>query len=175
MIPLENLIAHRAGAIPKLRPLSRHQCRPKGQVSLEEGVDALIVSPDQEVVEAALSVKSQRLEQTTTAEKLRRPRSTISSWFPSSSRALKKPVLATATALISSPPLVLGKACWSARAPKPCSWFTVKPFHRRSFPHDRFESTQAHLIPMFSWVMAQRSTWPNSKPAILFWRFQRVV
>ena len=41
--------------------------------TLEEGVDALIVSPDQEVVEAALSVKSQRLEQTTTAEELEAP------------------------------------------------------------------------------------------------------
>ena len=74
MIPLENLIAHRAGSHTKIAAIISTPMQAQGAgFALEEGVDALIVSPDQEVVEAAFSVKSQRLEQTTTAEELEAP------------------------------------------------------------------------------------------------------
>lgn len=64
MIPLENLIAHRAGSHTKIAAIISTPMQAQGAgFALEEGVDALVVPADADVFEAAQSVKSQRLEQ----------------------------------------------------------------------------------------------------------------
>lgn len=64
MIPLENLIAARSGSHTKI---AAHICQPLqaqgAGFALQEGVDALIVSNSSEMIDAALSVKAQRLEE----------------------------------------------------------------------------------------------------------------
>lgn len=63
MIPLENLISAREGSNTKIAAVitSPEQAQGAG-FALEQGVDALVVANQRELIEAALSVKAQRLE-----------------------------------------------------------------------------------------------------------------
>ena len=64
MIPLENLVAHRSGSHTKIAAVISSPIQAQGAgFALEEGVDALVVSSQPAMLEAALSVKAQRLEQ----------------------------------------------------------------------------------------------------------------
>ena len=64
MIPLENLVAHRSGSHTKIAAVISSPIQAQGAgFALEEGVDALVVSSLPAMLEAALSVKAQRLEQ----------------------------------------------------------------------------------------------------------------
>ncbi|MAH41996.1 MAG: hypothetical protein CMO41_07115 [Verrucomicrobiales bacterium] len=64
MIPLENLVAHQAGSHTKIAAMISSPLQAQGAgFALQKGVDALVIPPDREVLEAALSVKAQRLEQ----------------------------------------------------------------------------------------------------------------
>ena len=66
MIPLENLISHRTGTHTKIAAVIRTPLEAQGAgFALEEGVDALVVDGSEAMMEAALSVKAQRLEQPT--------------------------------------------------------------------------------------------------------------
>ena len=63
MIPLENLIASRTGSHTKIAAVISTPMQAQGAgFALEEGVDALVVPAEPETLEAALSVKAQRLE-----------------------------------------------------------------------------------------------------------------
>ena len=63
MIPLENLIAHREGTHTKIAAMISTPLEAQGAgFALEEGVDALVITPEATMLEAALSVKAQRLE-----------------------------------------------------------------------------------------------------------------
>lgn len=63
MIPLENLIAHRGGSHTKIAAIINTPLEAQGAgFALEQGVDALVVANEASVLEAALSVKAQRLE-----------------------------------------------------------------------------------------------------------------
>lgn len=63
MIPLENLIAHRSGSHTKIAAVINAPLEAQGAgFALEQGVDALVISDDPSMVEAALSVKAQRSE-----------------------------------------------------------------------------------------------------------------
>lgn len=63
MIPLENLIAHRSGSHTKIAAVINAPLEAQGAAfALEQGVDALVISSEPSLVEAALSVKTQRLE-----------------------------------------------------------------------------------------------------------------
>lgn len=63
MIPLENLIAHRSGSHTKIAAVINAPLEAQGAgFALEQGVDALVISSEPSMVEAALSVKTQRLE-----------------------------------------------------------------------------------------------------------------
>ena len=63
MIPLENLIAHRKGSHTKIAAMISTPIEAQGAgFALQEGVDALVVPAEATMVEAALSVKTQRLE-----------------------------------------------------------------------------------------------------------------
>lgn len=63
MIPLENLIAARSGSHTKIAAHISEPLQAQGAgFALQEGVDAIIVSNSIEMIEAALSVKAQRLE-----------------------------------------------------------------------------------------------------------------
>ena len=65
MIPLENLIAHRNGSHTKIAAVIRTPLEAQGAgFALEQGVDALVISEDATLLDAAFSVKAQRLEQT---------------------------------------------------------------------------------------------------------------
>ena len=69
MIPLENLIAHRTGTHTKIAAVIRTPLEAQGAgFALEEGVDALVVDGDEAMMQAAMSVKAQRLEQPTVEE-----------------------------------------------------------------------------------------------------------
>jgi len=74
MIPLENLVANRAGSHTKIAAIISTPMQAQGAgFALEEGVDALVVPADQEMLEAALSVKAQRLEKTTFSVPVEQP------------------------------------------------------------------------------------------------------
>ena len=63
MIPLENLIASRTGSHTKIAAVISTPMQAQGAgFALEEGVDALVIPAEPETLEAALSVKAQRLE-----------------------------------------------------------------------------------------------------------------
>ena len=63
MIPLENLIAHRSGSHTKIAAVINTPLEAQGAgFALEQGVDALVISSEPAMLEAALSVKAQRLE-----------------------------------------------------------------------------------------------------------------
>ena len=63
MIPLENLIAHRSGSHTKIAAVINAPLEAQGAAfALEQGVDALVITSEPSMVEAALSVKTQRLE-----------------------------------------------------------------------------------------------------------------
>ena len=63
MIPLENLIAHRSGSHTKIAAVINAPLEAQGAgFALEQGVDALVISSKPAMLEAALSVKAQRLE-----------------------------------------------------------------------------------------------------------------
>ena len=63
MIPLENLIAHRSGSHTKIAAVINTPLEAQGAgFALEQGVDALVISSEPALLEAALSVKAQRLE-----------------------------------------------------------------------------------------------------------------
>lgn len=63
MIPLENLIAHRSGSHTKIAAVINTPLEAQGAgFALEQGVDALVISSEPTMLEAALSVKAQRLE-----------------------------------------------------------------------------------------------------------------
>lgn len=63
MIPLENLIAHRSGSHTKIAAIINTPLEAQGAgFALEQGVDALVVSDEPALLEAALSVKAQRME-----------------------------------------------------------------------------------------------------------------
>ena len=63
MIPLENLIAHRSGSHTKIAAVINAPLEAQGAgFALEQGVDALVISSEPAMLEAALSVKAQRLE-----------------------------------------------------------------------------------------------------------------
>jgi len=63
MIPLENLIAHRSGSHTKIAAVINAPLEAQGAAfALEQGVDALVIPSEPSMVEAALSVKTQRLE-----------------------------------------------------------------------------------------------------------------
>jgi len=65
MIPLENLIAHRKGSHTKIAAMISTPLEAQGAgFALQEGVDALVIPAEQTMIEAALSIKAQRLEQT---------------------------------------------------------------------------------------------------------------
>lgn len=64
MIPLENLVAHQVGSHTKIAAMISSPLQAQGAgFALQKGVDALVISPTAEMLEAALSVKAQRLEQ----------------------------------------------------------------------------------------------------------------
>ena len=66
MIPIENLVAACEGTPTKIAAvLSTPEQAQGAGFALHKGVDALIVTPSDEMIEAALVVKSQRLERTT--------------------------------------------------------------------------------------------------------------
>ena len=68
MIPLENLIAHRTGTYTKIAAVIRTPLEAQGAgFALEEGVDALVVDDDEAMIQAAMSVKAQRLERSVEA------------------------------------------------------------------------------------------------------------
>jgi 3-dehydroquinate synthase II len=68
MIPLENLIAAREGSHTKIAAVITSPIQAQGAgFALQQGVDALVVNNDHELIEAALSVKSQRLETLSTS------------------------------------------------------------------------------------------------------------
>lgn len=68
MIPIENLIAACEGTPTKIAAVITEVEQANGAgFALEMGVDALIIRPDKELLEAALIVKSQRLEKATAA------------------------------------------------------------------------------------------------------------
>ena len=68
MIPLENLIAHRTGTHTKIAAVIRTPLEAQGAgFALEEGVDALVVDDDEAMIQAAMSVKAQRLERSVEA------------------------------------------------------------------------------------------------------------
>ena len=61
--PLENLIAHRSGSHTKIAAIINTPFEAQGAgFALEQGVDALVVSDEPALLEAALSVKAQRME-----------------------------------------------------------------------------------------------------------------
>ena len=63
MIPLENLIAHRGGTHTKIAAMISTPLEAQGAgFALQEGVDALVINNEPTMLEAALSVKAQRLE-----------------------------------------------------------------------------------------------------------------
>ena len=63
MIPLENLIAAREGSHTKIAAVITSPIQAQGAgFALQQGVDALVMSGQHELIEAALSVKSQRYE-----------------------------------------------------------------------------------------------------------------
>lgn len=63
MIPLENLIAARSGSATKIAATITSAAQAQGAgFALEQGVDALVVANQTELIEAALIVKSQRGE-----------------------------------------------------------------------------------------------------------------
>lgn len=63
MIPLENLIAAREGSHTKIAAVITSPIQAQGAgFALQQGVDALVVTNQKQLIEAALSVKSQRLE-----------------------------------------------------------------------------------------------------------------
>lgn len=63
MIPLENLIAHRGGSHTKIAAIINTPLEAQGAgFALKQGVDALVVPSEPAMMEAALSVKAQRLE-----------------------------------------------------------------------------------------------------------------
>ncbi len=63
MIPLENLIAARSGSATKIAATITSAAQAQGAgFALEQGVDALVVANQSELIEAALIVKSQRGE-----------------------------------------------------------------------------------------------------------------
>ena len=63
MIPLENLIAAREGSHTKIAAVITSPIQAQGAgFALQQGVDALVVDNQHELIEAALSVKSQRFE-----------------------------------------------------------------------------------------------------------------
>ena len=63
MIPLENLIAHRRGSHTKIAAVISQPIEAQGAgFALEEGVDALVISADEAMLDAARSVKIQRME-----------------------------------------------------------------------------------------------------------------
>jgi 3-dehydroquinate synthase II len=65
MIPLENLIAHRKGSHTKIAAMISTPLEAQGAgFALQEGVDALVIPTESTMIEAALSIKAQRLEQT---------------------------------------------------------------------------------------------------------------
>lgn len=66
MIPIENLVAACEGTPTKIAAvLSTPEQAQGAGFALHKGVDALVVTPSNEMIEAALVVKSQRLERTT--------------------------------------------------------------------------------------------------------------
>jgi 3-dehydroquinate synthase II len=66
MIPIENLIAACEGTPTKIAAVITEAEQANGAgFALEKGVDALIIRPDKELLEASLIVKSQRLEKAT--------------------------------------------------------------------------------------------------------------
>ena len=66
MIPIENLVAACEGTPTKIAAvLSTPEQAQGAGFALHKGVDALVVTPSDEMIEAALVVKSQRLERTT--------------------------------------------------------------------------------------------------------------
>lgn len=68
MIPIENLIAACEGTPTKIAAIITEVGQANGAgFALEKGVDALVIRPDEELLEASLIVKSQRLEKATTA------------------------------------------------------------------------------------------------------------
>lgn len=68
MIPLENLIAAREGSHTKIAAVITSPIQAQGAgFALQQGVDALVVENQSGLIEAALSVKSQRLELLTTS------------------------------------------------------------------------------------------------------------
>lgn len=65
MIPLENLIAHRKGSHTKIAAMISTPLEAQGAgFALQEGVDALVIPAEKTMIEAALSIKAQRLEKT---------------------------------------------------------------------------------------------------------------
>ena len=71
MIPLENLVAHRGGSHTKIAAVISSPIQAQGAgFALEEGVDALVVPSQPAMLEAALSVKAQRLELTPMTEEI---------------------------------------------------------------------------------------------------------
>lgn len=68
MIPLENLIASRTGSHTKIAAFITSPLQAQGAgFALQEGVDALVVPNDVEMIDAALSVRAQRQESEETA------------------------------------------------------------------------------------------------------------
>ena len=69
MIPLENLIAHRGGTHTKIAAMISTPLEAQGAgFALQEGVDALVINNEPTMLEAALSVKAQRLERASPAQ-----------------------------------------------------------------------------------------------------------
>ena len=63
MIPIENIIAACAGSPTKIAALIRTPAEAQGAAfALEIGVDALVISPDQQMIDSAMIAKSQRGE-----------------------------------------------------------------------------------------------------------------
>ena len=68
MIPLENLIASRSGSHTKIAAFITSPIQAQGAgFALQEGVDALVVPNNMEMIDAAFSVREQRLETEDTA------------------------------------------------------------------------------------------------------------
>lgn len=71
MIPLENLVAHRSGSHTKIAAIITTPMQAQGAgFALEEGVDALVIPSQPAMLEAALSVKAQRLEKAPRTEEV---------------------------------------------------------------------------------------------------------
>ena len=146
MIPLENSSHTRSGSHTKIAAVINTPLEAQGAgFALEQGVDALVISSEPAMLEAALSVKAQRLERHEPTNRSKRSveptaRTTVG-------QSLNKQALATGIAWIFSHRFRKARESSSAQVHAPSFSFTAKPSPPRLCQRVRSESMLVHLIP----------------------------